>query len=95
MAAPGDQRGARPDELGVLIAAGVGEPERLLMLGTPAAGRVHVREWSTHNWAGAPDERDLAVGDALAIFERAYESRRRLSVALGRVRQWLGGITTS
>lgn len=95
MAAPGDTRSALPEELAVLIAADAGEPDRLLMLGVPAAGSVHVREWSAHNWAGTPDERDLRVGDALAIFERAYESRRRLSVSLVRVRQWLGGTITS
>lgn len=94
MAAPGDPRDASPTELGVLIAAGAGEPERLLMLGPPARGRVHVREWSAHNWAATPDERDLTVAEALAIFEHAYASRRRLSVALARVRQWLGGTTT-
>jgi hypothetical protein len=95
MAAPGDQRNPSSNELAVLITAGAGEPDRLLMLGRPAAGRVHVREWSTHNWANAPDEHDLAIGEALAIFEHAYESRRRLSVAIARVRQWLGGTTTS
>lgn len=94
MAVPGDSRDASPTELGILIAAGAGEPDRLLMLGPPAAGRVHVREWSAHNWATTPDERDLAVADALAIFEHAYASRRRLSVALADVRQWLGNPTT-
>lgn len=94
MAAPGDPRDASPTELGVLIAADAGEPDRLLMLGPPAAGRVHIREWSAHNWATAPDERDLGVAEALAIFEHAHASRRRLSVALTRVRQWLAGTMT-
>jgi hypothetical protein len=85
-------RTAGPDELGVLIAAGDGEPERLLMLGRPAHGRVHVREWSTHNWSGAPDERDLPVASVLAIFRRAYDARRRMSVALKEVESWLEGL---
>lgn len=80
-----------PDELGVLISAGAGEPERLVMLGRPSAGRVRVREWSTHNWSGAPDERDLPVEHAYTIFQRAFDARRRLSAALPEIRAWLEG----
>ncbi|HSC32185.1 MAG TPA: hypothetical protein VLD17_10680 [Gemmatimonadaceae bacterium] len=86
-----DDRAARPDELGVLVAAGDGEPERLLLLGTPHGGRVHIREWSSHNWAGPADERDDAVADALAVFQRAYDARRRMSAGLPEIRAWLAG----
>jgi hypothetical protein len=82
---------AAPAELGVLISAGAGEPDRLLLLARPSAGRVHVREWSTHNWSSAPDERDLAVADALAVFQRAYDARRRMSVSLRGIEAWLAG----
>ncbi len=82
---------AAPVELGVLISAGAGEPDRLLLLARPSAGRVHLREWSTHNWSSAPDERDLAVTDALAIFRRAYDARRRMSVSLKGIEAWLAG----
>ncbi|HEU6451449.1 MAG TPA: hypothetical protein VFT57_08500 [Gemmatimonadaceae bacterium] len=82
---------AAPAELGVLISAGAGEPDRLLLVERPSNGRVHVREWSTHNWSSAPDERDLAVADALAIFQRAYDSRRRMSVSLKGIEAWLAG----
>jgi hypothetical protein len=85
-------RTAGPDELGVLIAAGAGEPERLLMLGRPSRGSVHVREWSTHNWSGAPDEREIPVASALAIFRRAHDARRRMTVALKEVEAWLEGL---
>ena len=90
---PADDRSHAPgpDELGVLVAAGDGEPERLLMLGTPARGRVHVREWSTHNWSGRPDERDDAVVDVLAVFQRAHDARRRMSAGLSQIRAWLDG----
>jgi hypothetical protein len=82
---------AAPAELGVLISAGAGEPDRLILLQRPSNGRVHVREWSTHNWSSAPDERDLAVADALANFRRAYDARRRMSVSLRGIEAWLAG----
>jgi hypothetical protein len=85
------KRAPGPDELGVLMAAGDGEPERLLMLGTPANGRVHVREWSSRNWSGPPDEREMAVADAFAVFQRAHDARRRMSTGLSQIRAWLDG----
>jgi hypothetical protein len=84
-------RDAGPDELGVLISAGGGEPDHLVMLGRPVEGHVHLREWSTHNWSGAPDERDVPVAQAYAIFQRAYDARRRMTAALPEIRAWLDG----
>lgn len=84
-------RAAGPEELTVLIAAGGGEPDRLLVLGAPANGRVRVREWNAPDWAAAPAEREIATSDALAIFQHAFDARRRLSVALVEVRAWLEG----
>jgi hypothetical protein len=80
-----------PAELEVLISAGGGEPDRLLILGRPSGGRVHVREWSTHNWSSAPDEGELSVADALAVFQGAYDARRRMSVSLKGIQAWLAG----
>lgn len=80
-----------PSELGVLVSAGAGEPDRLLLLARPSRGRVHIREWSTHNWSSAPDEREIAVDDALAIFRAAYDARRRMSVSLRGIEAWLAG----
>jgi|GEM_PF-1142092 len=82
---------AVPAELGVLISAGGGEPDRLLLLARPSNARVHVREWSAHNWSSAPDERELSVADALAIFQGAYDARRRMSVSLKGIQAWLAG----
>ncbi|HET7551778.1 MAG TPA: hypothetical protein VFK04_10810 [Gemmatimonadaceae bacterium] len=80
-----------PAELGVLISAGAGKPDRLLILGRPSDGRVHIREWSTHNWSSAPDESEISTADALAIFQDAYDSRRRMSVSLNGIQAWLAG----
>jgi hypothetical protein len=82
---------AVPPELGVLISAGGGEPDRLIVLQRPVNGRVRVREWSTHNWSGAPDEREISVADALATFQGAYDARRRISVSLKGIQAWLAG----
>ena len=88
--------GSRPvpavrPELGVLISAGAGEPDRLITLYRPTSGRVQLREWSTHNWSGAPDEREIPVAEALAIFQGAYDARRRISVSLKGIQAWLAG----
>jgi hypothetical protein len=82
---------AAPAELGVLISADAGKPDRLLLLGRPSHGRVRVREWSTHNWSSAPDQSEISVADALAIFQGAYDARRRMSVSLKGIQAWLAG----
>ena len=87
---PGPAPAVRP-ELGVLISAGAGEPDRLITLYRPRSGRVQLREWSTHNWSGAPDEREIPVAEALAIFQGAYDARRRMSVSLKGIQAWLAG----
>ncbi len=89
-AASGSDAAGAP-ELGVLISAGAGEPDRLLLLSRPSNGMVHLREWSTHNWSAAPDERELPVADALAIFRGAYDARRRMTVSLKGLEAWLAG----
>ncbi|HKV50205.1 MAG TPA: hypothetical protein VJO52_03315 [Gemmatimonadaceae bacterium] len=91
MAGPDIPHTPGPDELGVLVAAGDGESERLVMLGKPARGRVHVREWSSHNWSGPPEERDASVPDMVAQFQRAHDARRRMSAGLAQIRAWLDG----
>lgn len=82
-----------PEELSVSVGPRDGRGERLIMLGRPREGRVHVREWSDGNWAGPPAERDLAVDDAYAIFQCAFDERRRLSAGLLDIRAWLDGRT--
>lgn len=91
-AAGGTSAGGAPrEEMSVLITEGAGEPDRLIMLGRPSLGAVHVREWSTDNWNAAPVERDTSVSDAMAVFRAAYDARRRMSVSLQEIRSWLEG----
>ena len=82
---------AAPAELGVLISASAGQPDRLLIMGRPHHGRVHVREWSIHNWSSAPYESEIAVAEVLDIFRDAYDARRRMSVSLKGIEAWLEG----
>ncbi|HYD51058.1 MAG TPA: hypothetical protein VEA99_00470 [Gemmatimonadaceae bacterium] len=79
------------DELPVLIGAGAGAPEALLLLGRPAAGRVRVREWSGQNWSAPPRDRDVDTAALLGEIERAQQAGRRLNQSLYAVRLWLSG----
>ena len=64
---------------------------RLYVIGRPAAGRVHVREWRGEDWTAGPIERDVAATELYAEIERAYEQRRRVSEEMYRIRHWLEG----
>ena len=79
------------DVLSVLVAGDGCEPERLLMIARPSAGRVLVREWDTTTWNTTPRERETDVESLWAAFERAYRQRRRVSEELPRIRAWLDG----
>jgi hypothetical protein len=67
------------------------EAVRLYVIGRPAAGRVHVREWRGEDWTAGPLERDVDAADLLAEIERAHQQRRRVSEEMYRVRHWLQG----
>ena len=78
------------EHLVVRVDGGTGDTNYTLMIARPAAGRVHVREWTEANRAGTSRDEMLSVDDVYARLERAYEARRRMNVELGRVREWLG-----
>ena len=90
-AAAGSPAGAAPEALSVLVAGDGCEPERLLVLARPRAGRVKVREWTTQSWNAEPREHEADVDALWQAFERAYRQRRRLSEELPRIRAWLDG----
>ena len=88
MSATSDQL---PLELPVLVGAGRGEPEMLLLIARPAAGRVRVRRWSAADWSAAPAG---ATEDAEALtrwLEAQAASGRRVNHSLYAVRLWLSG----
>ena len=77
--------------LSVQVEGDAREAMRLYVIGRPAAGRVHVREWRGEDWTAGPLERDVDAADLLAEIERAYQQRRRVSEEMYRVRHWLQG----
>jgi len=86
--------GATAAELSLHIGASEGEPERLLLIGRPSAGRVQVREWDGGNWGGPSRTRERPAADLYAAIERAARHRASLSVELYRVKLWLDGRAT-
>ena len=80
----------REDALSVQVQGGQGEPERIYVLARPAAGAVAVREIAAD---GVPTVRDYVAptGELYDRFEAALNARRRVSVELYRLREWLAG----
>jgi hypothetical protein len=79
------------DEMPVLIGAGGGAPETLLIISRPSSGRVTVREWSGANWSAPPRDRDVESDALYDEIERARRSGRRVNQELYAVRLWLSG----
>lgn len=76
-------------ELPVFIMGPGAEPERLILVGRPAAGRVRVREWSGADWSAPPAERDLGCEEVADAVERAVRAGRRVNQSPQVVRRWL------
>ena len=59
------------DELPVFIMGPGAEPERLMLIGRPASGRVRVREWTAADWSAPPSEREISCTEAADTVDRA------------------------
>lgn len=81
---------AGADEMPVLLGAGGGQLEALLLVGRPDGGRVRVREW-TGDWSAPPRERVVDAQRLLAEIEDAQRAGRRVNQELYAVRLWLSG----
>ena len=79
------------DELPVFIMGPGSEPERLMLVGRPTAGRVRVREWSGADWTAPPAERDVACDEIAGAVERALRDGRQVNQSPHVVRRWLDG----
>jgi hypothetical protein len=79
------------DELPVFIMGPGADPERLMLVGRPAAGRVHVREWTGADWSAPPGQRDVACAEIADIVERAVRDGRHVNQSPQVVRHWLDG----
>lgn len=79
------------DELPIIIGAGAGEPEALLIVSRPDGGRIRVREWSGADWSAPPRDRETSAEALLAEVESAQRAGRRINHAVYGVRLWLSG----
>ena len=77
-------------ELEVLIGAGGGAAEALMLVGQPRAdGRVTVRSWTSGDWSREPEARERVATELFAEIERAARVGRSVRPELGTVREWL------
>ncbi len=84
--------GARtaPRELPVLIGAGAGAPETLLLIGAPGDdGVVHVRVWSASDWSAPPRARAERATSLLQWLEDQSAAGRSMNQSLYALRLWL------
>jgi hypothetical protein len=82
---------AETDFLTLRVSGNAATPERLLLVGKPREGQVHVREWTSNSLNTAGEEYRTSAGGLLADIERAYAARRPVSEEMYRVRAWLAG----
>lgn len=87
-----EQHDAASEFLTLRVAAGQGEPERLLLIGRPEGRQVRVREWTSRSWNSEGDDYEIDAEVLLAGLERDFSARRALSEEIYRVRQWLTGL---
>jgi len=85
-----DASGTATGELPVLLGAGAGAPETLLLVGTPGDdGVVHVRVWSASDWSAPPRGRAERATSLLQWIEEQSAAGRSMNQSLYAVRQWL------
>lgn len=84
-------------ELPLLIGAGPGMPETLMLIGAPGAeGVVHVRTWSADDWSSPPRTSAERADTLLAWLDVQFRAGRTMNQSLTSVRLWLrgeGGVT--
>lgn len=80
-----------PAEMPLLMGPGKGEPERLMLLGAPAKGRVVIREWTGDDWSASASSRLEDAESLLRWIEAQAASGRTLNQSLYGVRLWLRG----
>ena len=81
-----------PRELPLLIGAGPGMPETLMLIGAPdAAGVVHVRRWTADEWSAPPRASAERADTLLKWLEVQERAGRTMNQAMYTVRLWLRG----
>jgi hypothetical protein len=83
-------------ELPLLLGAGGGAPETLLLIGAPdAEGVVHVRVWSAGDWSAPPKARAERAVAFLQWLESQSAAGRSMNQSLYALRLWLRGESTA
>ena len=86
---------ALPSELPLLVGAGGGQPEELLLIGASHGDRVTVRRWSSDDWSASPDARHEDSASLLRWIEAQAASGRTMNQSLYALRLWLRGEGTA
>jgi hypothetical protein len=85
-------RDSSPRELPVLIGAGAGGAETLLLIGAPdEGGTVHLRVWTADDWGAPPRPRTERAEELLAWLEAQAKARRTMNQSSYALRLWLRG----
>ena len=83
-------------ELPLLLGAGPGTPETLMLIGAPdAAGVVHVRTWTADEWSAAPRTSAERADTLLKWLEVQQRLGRTMNQSPTVVRLWLRGEGTA
>ena len=83
-------------ELPLLIGAGPGTPETLMLIGAPdSAGVVHVRTWTADEWSAAPRTSAERADTLLKWLEVQQRLGRTMNQSPTVVRLWLRGEGTA
>jgi hypothetical protein len=81
-----------PRELPLLLGAGKGSPESLLLIGAPdARGMVVVRRWTAENWSAVPSARPERADALLHWLEEQSAAGRSMNQSTYALRLWLRG----
>jgi hypothetical protein len=79
-------------ELPLLLGAGRGTAESLMLLGAPdASGVVHVRTWTANDWSAPPRTSAERADTLLKWIELQESAGRTMNQSLYAVRLWLRG----
>ena len=89
---PNASPSSEPRELPLLLGAGAGDVETLLLIGEPdAAARVLVRRWTASDWSAPPRTEHEPAAELLRWLERQASASRSMNQSLYAVRRWLLG----
>jgi|SRR3954453_13700354 hypothetical protein len=81
-----------PREMPLLLGAGGGAPETLLLIGAPGVDEVlHVRVWSANDWSAPPQVRAERASAFLRWLEAQSAAGRSMNQSLYALRLWLRG----